>query len=1078
MMRVSRGARTVGALVVLVASALLLAAVGGAVAAGRAPGFVVESVGAPSVFSSGDDARCLATVAGGPPPVCDAFEVFVHDAGGAATEGGPVSVEDVVPAGLTVQRIGLFWSGAVAREFGLSDEDKEQVDLGFLCSVASVSCSFPLPLGPDERLEMVVYVTAADGSERALVNRAVASGGGAAVVSAESTARMGGSPAGFGVSGFGFSSVGLDGALDRQAGDHPYELRVSFALNSVFRVGPQGGFGKWAVQDVKDVAVDLPLGFVGSTLAAPECTLAQLSSQQRCPRDTQVGFLAGAEVVHSPIWNMVPDRGVPAEFGFIDSLKASHVLYTHVVPSPAGYVLEAVSPDIPEVNLSHIVATFFGDPAERDGTGNAQIPFFTNPAICSGAAMTATIHVDSWVRPGRLNADGTPDLSDPAWVSRSSSSAPPVGCNALQFTPELRAQPTTEAADSPSGMDFELRLAQSELAGTNATPPLRDASVTFPEGFTLDPSAGNGLQACSEAQIGWEEAAVGPDKFNRIAPSCPEASKVGVLELETPLIPGVLTGEMYLAAQNENPFHSVFGLYVVVRDPVTGVLVKIAGHVHSDPTTGRVTGIFEENPQLPFSDLKLHFFGGPRAEFATPEACGVFTTTSDLAPWSAPDSGPDATPFSSFQIGSGCVSGFAPRFKALSTNVQAGAFTPFVASFSRSDTDQELAGLSLSLPAGLLARITGVALCSDADANAGTCPEASRVGSVTAFAGPGPNPLATNGKAYLTGPYRGAPYGLVVVVPAVAGPFDFGLVKVRQALYIDPSDAHATDVSDPFPTILQPVGQDNQTAGIPIRLRRVDVSIDRAGFTFNPTNCSRLAVAGTISSTQGSALALTAPFQVTNCANLKFTPRFSVTVSGRTSKANGASLTARVSYPSLPQGTEANIAFVKVSLPKQLPSRLTTLQKACLAATFERNPAECPAHSIVGHASVTTPLLPQPLTGPAYFVSHGGQAFPSLTIVLQGNNVTVHLVGATFISKAGITSTTFNTVPDVPFNTFQLTLPQGPFSALTANTKLCNPHLKLLMPTIFKAQNGLQHTQTTHITTTNCPTHHHKHHKH
>jgi hypothetical protein len=904
------------------------------------------------------------------------------------------------------------------------------------------------------------------------------SGGGVPEVSREAANVAGGVAPGFGFSEFDFLPVGVDGLFDSQAGSHPYELSVGIGFNNVLRVPPDSvrEVGVTSVEDPKDIAVDLPLGFVGSTLAAPQCTLSELSSQRECPADTRVGHIVSEPgtlaSVDSPIWNLVPEHGYPAEFGFVDVLKGSHVLYAHVVPSPAGYVLQTINPDIPQISLTHVAVTFYGNPAARDGSGNAQVPFFTNPTICSASGMTATVHMDSWKHPGRLNSDGTPDLSDPAWVSRSSVSPPPTGCNLLGFSPELKAQPTTTQADTPSGLDFELKLAQSEDTETNATPPLKQAIVHLPQGFTVNPAAGDGLQACTISQIGWLGST--STDFNSLEPSCPEASKIGSLELETPLIRGVLTGAMYLAAQNENPFKSVLAAYIVVDDPVTGVLIKIAGRLQADPATGQLTGVFDQNPQLPFSDLKLHFFGGPRAELATPESCGTYTTTSQIEPWSAPDSGLPATPFDSFQITSGCVNGFTPAFTGGSSNVQAGAYTPFIASFSRADTDQEIAGLTVSLPPGLEAKLTGVPLCPDNNATAGSCPEASRVGSVRAAAGPGPNPLFVTGNAYLTGPYKGAPYGLSVVVPAIAGPFNFGNVVVRQAIFIDPHDTHVTVVSDPFPTILQVQGQESppQTVGIPIRLRRVDVHIDRPNFTFNPTNCGKLQVSGAIKSTQGQSSALATPFQVTNCRALKFAPKFSASTSGHTTKAGGASLSVKLAYPKAAQGTQANIASVKVELPKALPSRLTTLQKACLAATFETNPAKCPQASIIGHATVTTPLLPKPLSGPAYFVSHGGEAFPSLTIVLQGNGVTVQLTGATFISKRGITSTTFKTIPDTPFNTFTLTLPQGPYSALAANGNLCKT--RLTMPIHFHAQNGAETHQNTRITTTNCP----KHHKH
>jgi hypothetical protein len=1063
-------------------------------AATPAPGWSIESFAQPTAFAASDTAGCLKTLSQAAQGVCDEYEMTARNAGDKGSEESPIVMTDILPAGLTVQKIDFFWSGFPGGpEFDLGEA---------LCSAIPVApgtpveCTIPpigLSIAPDDTLRMRVLVTVDEPStDRALVNHGTIVGGGAAEVSTDATTsppnEVGGPAPAFGVSSFNFDIDGLDGTRDTQAGDHPYELTTTIGLNNQFRAGsnPAGseeGLEDSSVQDPKDVVVDLPLGFVGSTLAAPECTFAQLSARiskgvAGCPPDTVVGHIstepATNSSVNSAIYNMVPERGVPAEFAYVDGLAGAHVFYVHVVPTPEGYVLQTINPDIPQIQLDHIAVTFYGDPAERDGSGNVPIPFFTNPTGCANGPLVASIYMDSWLNPGRLKADGTPDLSDPAWVGsgeRGQSVSPAVtGCNSLQFTPELFAQPTTHVADSPSGLEFEMKLPQTENAGVSATPALKRAEVTLPEGMTVDPSAGDGLQACSEAQIGWLGGSL--HNFSPAALECPEASKIGSLELATPLIPGTLDGALYIARQNENPFGSVLAAYVVVDDPVTGVLIKLAGRFTPDPQTGRMTAVFDENPQLPFSDLKLHFFGGPRAELTTPEGCGSFTTTSDLAPWSAPDSGLDPTPLDTFLVESGCVNGFAPAFTAGSTNLQAGAYTPFVASFSRQDTDQELGGLSVSLPPGLLADVGSVPLCGEAQANAGTCPESTQVGTVKAGAGPGPNPLFVGGKAYLTGPYKGGPYGLSVVVPAIAGPFNFGVVVVRQSLRIDPTDAHVTDVSDPFPTILTPTGADGQTVGIPIRLRRIDVSIDRPGFTFNPTNCSKLQVSGSITSTHNASSSLASPFQVTNCATLKFQPKFAVSTAGKTTKADGASLAVKLTYPNTPQGTEANIAKVKVDLPKQLPSRLTTLQKACTAAQFNANPAGCPAASIIGHAKAITPILPVPLEGPAYFVSHGGEAFPSLILVLQGNGVTLDLVGSTFISKQGITSSTFKTVPDAPVGSFELTLPTGNYSALAANLpasahgSFCGQTLK--MPTEFLAQNGTKINQSTTITVSGC----------
>jgi hypothetical protein len=1106
-------------------------------------------------------------------PVCDTYKVMARNAGSVPSEGA-VTLEDVLPsAGLTVQGVRLLWPGLtkalneVGFGAGVNVFPFMQALAGFPggtglgCTIsagapATITCftdpakfgSFvkafngcePAPSGepkekecaelaakitaaeadmavaPDEELKLEAYVTVNEAANKEpeasgpVTNTATISGAGAPAATTRPGNDIGSAPAPFGFSAFDFSANGLDGARDTQAGDHPYELTTTIALNNEYRISSQAKLEATSPEDVRDIVTQLPVGFVGSILAAPECSFTELAAQVEhgeggCKPDTIVGHIftepqTASTSVNGFIYNMTPEKGVPAEFAYIDVLGGAHVFYVHVVPTAKGYVLEAINPEIPQIPLTNIVVTFYGDPsakqeelAAREGKVAAPIPpvpFFTNPTDCSGVEPAATIYMDSWQNPAKLNPDGTPaNLEEEVagkrkWAKMESKSPAVTGCDALRFTPEIEAQPTTHESDKPSGMNFSIKVPQSESVGVPGTPTLKKAVVTLPQGFTVNPAAGDGLAACSRAEIGFIRVnpATNVDEYTPAQPACPEASKIGTLKLATPLVPHELEGEMYLAAQDENPFDTTLAAYVVVNDPVTGVLIKIAGEFLPNPNTGRLTAVFDENPNLPFSNLELHFFGGPRAELATPESCGMFTTGTELEPYSAPDSGPSAAPSEGFLISELCPSGgFAPSFAALSTNVQAGAYTPFVLSLARSDADEELSGLTETMPPGLLANLASVPLCSDADAAVGACPAASQIGVVRTGVGPGPDPLFVGGKIYLTGPYKGAPFGESVVVPAVAGPYNFGTVVVRGAIYVNPHTAQATVVSDAFPKIIE---------GIPLRMRRVDVELNRAGgapFVFNPTSCNKLAFTGSITgSPLGAPTALTqpynigyatqsganpqftAPFQVTNCQALKFTPKFQVTTNAKTSKANGAELIAKLSEPNEPQGSQANIARVKVELPKALPSRLTTLQKACTAKQFEANPANCPSASKIGYATVKTPILPAPLTGPAIFVSHGGEAFPSLTMVLQGDNVTIDLVGATFISKSGVTSTTFRTVPDTPFSTFELTLPQGKYSALAANGNLCKQASKLLMPTEFAAQNGAEIKETTKIGITGC----------
>ncbi len=531
---------------------------------------------------------------------------------------------------------------------------------------------------------------------------------------------------------------------------------------------------------------------------------------------------------------------------------------------------------------------------------------------------------------------------------------------------------------------------------------------------------------------------------------------------------------MYLAAQESNPFGSVFAMYIVVEDPVSGFVGKLPGKVSlcqgageviegmTCEVAGQIVSTFENTPQLAFEDAELRFFGGERAPLAMPAHCGSYTTEASFTPWSGGEtvrstasfqitSGPNGTPCPGAQLP------FSPTLTGGALNVNAGAFSPFTATFSRAGGEQNMQSIEVHLPPGLSGILTGVELCPEPQANLGECGPNSLIGETTVSVGVGGEPFTVSGgKFYLTGPYNGtgtcstpgtngcAPFGITFVVPAKAGPFDFAktarnhpacdCVLVRGKIEVNPLTAAITITSNPpgtpdsIPTILE---------GIPLEIQHVNAITTRSGFQFNPTNCNKMEVTGTIHSSEGGMDTIGVPFQVTNCKSLEFEPKLAVSTSAKTSKADGASLSFKFTNPSVPPGTDANYAKFKVELPEQLPSRLTTLQKACTAKQFDENPAGCPAPSVVGHMKVLSPVLPVPLEGPMYFVSNGGEAFPNLIVVLQGYGVTAHLVGDTFISKSGVTSSTFKAIPDFPFTTAEVTLPQGPFSALAANGNLC-----------------------------------------
>ena len=883
---------------------------------------------------------------------------------------------------------------------------------------------------------------------------------------------------------FSEEALNADGVTPAtQAGAHPYELKNAFELASVVdsRVELEV-----PVAAIKDTVFELPPGFVGDPSAMPKCSQEDIDSLTvGCPTNTQVGyaitklnFIFGRTASPSAIYNMVPPPGMPAQFAFVVVNKVVHIDLS--IRSGGDY---GVTATVSNINAATPVfgATIhlWGVPADEahdalrflphretagDLSGNPipshlpRKPLLRNPTSCMGPLTTA-LAATSWEEPDEV-------------VNLSATAAGVTGCSEVPFSPSFTLAPDVRQGGAPSGYSFDLRLTQNENPDNLAEADLKDATVTLPAGVALSPSAATGLVGC---------AAEGPEGIGLHAPeveieyaireprgNCPDASKIGSVEVETPLLAKPLKGAVFVAqpkcggagqpacTEASASDGELFGLYLEAAG--SGVVVKLAGEAHVDPASGQITAVFKNNPQLPFSELRLSLDGGPQAALANPAACGSYRTTSDLVPWSAPFA-PDATPSSTFPIDQGCGAlGFAPAFTAGTTSNQAGAFSPFTLTFSRGDGEQDFKDVQQTLPAGLLAKLAGVPVCSDTDATAGSCPEATRIGSVNVGAGPGPAPFYAAGKIFLTGPYKGGPYGVAVQVPAVAGPFNLGMVVVRGSIHIDPHTTQATVVSDPFPTVLD---------GIPLRIKTVNVTLDRPAFTFNPTSCAHMAVTGAFSSTQGASAPVSSPFQAVNCASLAFKPTFTVSTSGKTRKATGASLKVRVTFP---KAGGANIHSVHVVLPKALPSRLSTLQKACPDAVFDANPATCPAGSIVGHAKASTPVLSAPLEGPAYFVSHGGAKFPELVMILQGSGITIELNGETLIRK-GITSTTFRTVPDAPITSFELILPQQANSALAANVKLCNQ--KLVMPTELGAQNGAQVKQNTKINVEGCPEHKH-----
>ncbi len=912
-----------------------------------------------------------------------------------------------------------------------------------------------------------------------------------------------------------------------QAGGHPWALTTTIDFASE-HLNVAGGHFLAPTRDVKDSVVDLPPGLLGNPMATPRCPLVLVFSDElKCPSSTQVGvyriqWFGGHEAL-GPIVNVVPETGQSGEFALENEVKASAVLTGHLVRTSQGYGLTVVANAVPAVEIVYVETTFWGIPADSSHdamrglvcinirlgdplqcaestgghhSGETPVPFLTMPTNCSAGPEAATVRADSWEEPGHVGVNGVYE----GYIEKEALLPGATGCNALQFAPTLGVDPDTTMADEPVGLGLDIRVPLSEEPEANATPQLRNSVLTLPEGLSISPGVVDGIQACDASGpngidiTGPESEEVGLNgELQLAAGHCPDASTVGIAEAFTPLLPVPVKGHIYLArpgcggsgqgecteedARNGNLYRLYLELGGTGELAGTGVHFKVPLETEANLATGQLSTKVVGTPQTPFSDLKVRLNGGPRAPLDTPAVCGPAVTTADFTPWSAPGitpapeslsmpGTPDATPSSFFDV-TGCSSpeGLSPGFLAGTVTPQAGQFSSFTLNLSRQDREQYVKGIQVHTPPGLLGMLSSVPLCEEPAADAGTCPEASKIGTTRVASGAGSHPFEIEGNVYLTKSYGGAPFGLSVVTKAVAGPFNLGLVVVRARIQVDPENSTlriTTDETGPYalPQII---------FGVPLRLQRITVNIDRPNFMFNPTNCAGQQITARISGSGQATASVSSPFAVGGCKSLGFKPVFKVSTSGHTSRAKGASLDAKVSYPAGSMGNEANIARVKVDLPKQLPSRLTTLQKACPDATFTNNPAACPPASIVGAVRAHTPLLPVGLSGPVYFVSHGGEAFPSLIVVLQGDGVRVDLTGTTFISKAGITSSTFKTVPDVPVNTFELYLPEGRYSGLAANGNLCKQQSKLKMPTEFVAQNGIVLKQTTQITVSGCP---------
>ncbi len=895
---------------------------------------------------------------------------------------------------------------------------------------------------------------------------------------------------GAGFPGYGFVN---EAYAFTQAGGHPDALTSTLEFAGE---APAAGQSP-ATDGPKDMLVELPPGLLADPQAPLRCPPVYVLSSRACPAATQVGVftihLDGGEAELGPIVNLQPNAGQAAALGLeIPTASAEKITVPasgRLVRGAGGYALAIAIDGLPLTDVRSVETTLWGVPAETDhdplrglfcnatdanqpwsceGGGEsadvAPTPFLTLPSDCAAGPRQASAWGDSWEAAGR-------------YVQAQATLPAVTGCTQLSFAPEVKLAPDTLLAEAPVGLGVGIEVPQQQSAQAPATPPLRQATITLPAGLSISPAGAAGLRSCpasgsegidmpsglnaagealSPAEVG-EGEAPGPSGEAQLARGhCPEASTVGNAEASTPLLARQLLGRVYLAApgcggvgqqvcgEADALDGNLYRVYVELggagETADQGVIVKLEAQIDVNPATGQLSLKILEAPQLPLSHLKIELYGSPHALLDNPATCVPAATSASLTPWSAPGVTPegmfvsgtvDATPSSSYEASS-CAEPPAlnPGFLAGTVDAQAGAFSPLTVAVTRGDGEQYLSRIQVQAPPGLLGMLASVPLCEADLASVGACPQASRIGDTAIAAGAGSNPLEMPGSVYLTGPYAGAPFGLSIVTLAQVGPFNLGLVTIRARIDIDPQSGALTITSDPLPQIV---------LGVPLRLRRITLDLDRPDFIFNPTNCDAQQITATVTGTLGASADVSSPFAAGDCKSLAFKPALSASTSGRAGARNGAALDVKLSFPTTAPGNEANLRRIKLALPKQLASRLTTLQRACEDTVFKANPAACPRPSIVGAARVRTPMLSTPLAGPVYFVSHGGAAFPSLVVVLQGEGIRFDLRGSTAIDAKDITSATFVAVPDVPVSSFELYLPQGTHSALGAGASLCPP---------------------------------------
>ena len=800
---------------------------------------------------------------------------------------------------------------------------------------------------------------------------------------------------------FGFKSVdslftapGGEAAASLPAGSHPQSWTTTLAFNTAGAPGAEHPDGA-----LRNLTITLPTGLVGAPALLPECSRADYLAES-CPGATAVGqlsFNVGETLPPSTIYLLAPLPGSAAQLGFqVQTIQVTIDL--SISPAPPHNLIARVT------NASQ-VGELFGASLSLEGVPNGN-PFLTMPRSC-GDPLTTTFLAAPWQPPAVPVSATAPDPQAT------------VACAALSYNPDITATPTTSAASAPTGLVLDLDAPDPGIAsaGGRAAADTRSATLELPPGMTVNPPLAAGLVGCTPAEVAGERPDADP------ATGCPEAAKIGTASVETPLFDRPIAGDVYVAAPDENPVGSMLALYLVLRDPDRGVLLSLPIGVDADAATGRLTARFEQIPELPIAHLSLRLNSGPHAPLATPSGCGTHTIGYSLEPSSG---NPPSVGEESFETTSGCGAAFAPELTAGTKSNAAGSAAPFVLDLRNAATAPNLEGLRATLPPGVAADLSAAAVCPEAGAATGACPGGSRLGYARIALGAGPEPLwvpggdAPDSDVFLAGPYRGAPFSLLVSVPAAAGPFDLGRVVLRAPIAVDPQTAGLSVSFDGLPQIRE---------GIPLHYRAIRLVLDRPGFIRNPTSCEPMRIELTASAAGGATASAGDRFQAADCGALGFRPRLRVWLAGNLGR-NGH---PRVRVRFAPRPGEANLAGATVDLPRGELLDTRRIRALCDRSLPAR---QCPAAARLGRVTLRTPLLQDPLRSPIYLRTPS-RRYPDLVAEVEGGGVRFVVHGRTGSARGRI-RVRLHGLPDIPLSESSIVLAGGRRGIVVNSVSLCN----------------------------------------